>query len=113
MRSRISMATDSNAPRTLLSGNLVLPPLSEKQAEILRYLIEYSERERMYPTQRHLAERFNVTQTRVYTTLGGLEKKGYIARQPGSWRNLDMTEQTRTWYELEEERKKATQIQLI
>jgi DNA-binding MarR family transcriptional regulator len=105
------MATADDAPRTLLSGNLVLPPLSEKQGEILRYLIEYSERERMYPTQRHLGERFGITQPRVYASLSTLEKKGYISRTPGSWRNINMTEQTRTWYELQE--KRTAQIPLL
>lgn len=107
------MTAAGDLPRTLLSGSLVLPPLSEKQADILRFLIEYSERERMYPTQRHLAERFEVTQARVYATLGALEKKGYIVRQPGSWRNLNMTEQTRNWYELDREKNAAAQIPLI
>jgi Mn-dependent DtxR family transcriptional regulator len=105
------MAT-TETPRTLLSGNLVLPPLSDKQAEILKYLIEYSERERMYPTQRVIAAQFEVSQARVYASLMTLEKKGYITRVPGSWRNLDMTEQTRNWYQLQEQ-KNAEQIPLI
>ena len=56
----------------------MLTPLSERQGEILRFIISYQECESVAPTLREISEAVGVP---VYYSLNALERKGYIVRQ--------------------------------
>ncbi len=53
-------------------------PLSERQAEILRFVIEYQRRNGTAPTQWEISEACGAP---PYYSLNALERKGYIRRQ--------------------------------
>ena len=56
----------------------MLTPLSERQGEILRFIIAYQDRESIAPTLREISAAVGVT---VYYSLKAIEGKGYIRRQ--------------------------------
>ena len=56
----------------------MLTPLSERQGEILRFIVSYQECESIAPTLREISEAVGVP---VYYSLNALERKGYIRRQ--------------------------------
>ncbi len=56
----------------------MLTPLSERQGEILRFIISYHDRESVAPTLREIILAVGVP---VYYSLKLLERKGYIRRQ--------------------------------
>lgn len=96
----------------LLSGRPVLPPLSEKQEELLRWLIEYSEKNGYFPVLREAAAHLGVTLARVQTLMQQLEKRGYVAKTPTRSRNIQLTELTKSWFERHVEQEQQGQTEL-
>jgi DNA-binding MarR family transcriptional regulator len=67
-------------------------PLSKRQEQVLKFLYEFFEGHRFYPTQREIMDFLQVKGTTAVGYLGPLEKKGYIERVPGQGRNVLITE---------------------
>jgi len=57
-----------------------LESLTEKQREVLEYLIDYRKKNGWYPTLREIAKHFEITRHSVEQRLYHLEYKGYIER---------------------------------
>lgn len=101
--------------RTLLSNTVVapgslvvLPPLTEKQAQCLRFIHEYFAEHRYYPTQREVAEAMNLQSSTAETFLEPLRRKGYLHRKVRRQRrNIRLTPKARQKLELKEERPEA------
>jgi DNA-binding MarR family transcriptional regulator len=68
-----------------------LPPLTERQAECLVYLFKYFSEYRYYPTQREIAKKMNLKTNSAATFLEPLRKKGYLEKEPGKNRNINLT----------------------
>jgi len=96
----------------LLSGRPVTPPITERQEEVLRWLIAYSEKQGHFPVLRETAAQFGLTLSRVQALMQQLEKRGYVARTLDRSRNVVLTELTRAWLERQEERQQEAQGQL-
>lgn len=92
----------SDVPR-LLSGRPVLPPLSEKQQEVLAWLIGYSETKGYFPVVREIAAHLGVAVSRAQAIMAQLEKRGYVAKTAERSRNIQLTELTKSWYERQEQ----------
>lgn len=69
----------------------VLPPLTEKQAECLKYLVGYFLERRYYPTQREVAAAMRLSSSTAESYLEPLERKGYLEREPRRRRNIRLT----------------------
>jgi SOS-response transcriptional repressor LexA len=95
----------------LLSGRFVLPPLSEKQEEVLRWLITYSEKNGYFPVLRETAAQFELSLARVQVLMQQLEKRGYIVKTMTRSRNVQLTELTKSWFERQLEKEKDSQQQ--
>lgn len=91
-----TLMASQDVPR-LLSGRPVIPPLTARQEQVLRWLIDYSETKGHFPTMRETAERFEVTLARVQALIGQLEKHGYLTRIPGRARNIVLTAVAQEW----------------
>ena len=100
LATRVSSSFD--VPR-LLSGRPVLPPLSEKQQEVLAWLIAYSENNGYFPVVRETAAHFGVTVSRAQALMAQLEKRGYVSKTSERSRNIQLTELTKSWYERQQE----------
>lgn len=96
----------------LLSGRPVLPPLSEKQEEVLRWLIAYSEKHGYFPVLRETATQFDLSLARVQSLMQQLEKRGYVAKTTTRSRNIQLTELTKSWFERQQEKEQEAQGQL-
>jgi DNA-binding MarR family transcriptional regulator len=68
-----------------------LPPLTVRQAECLVYLFNYFSEYRYYPTQREIAKKMNLRTNSAATFLEPLRKKGYLEKEPGKNRNINLT----------------------
>ena len=69
----------------------VLPPLTKRQAECLSFLFDYFSERRYYPTQREITKRMNLKTNSAATFLEPLYKKGYLKKEPGRSRNINLT----------------------
>ena len=69
----------------------VLPPVTEKQARCLRFILDYFLENRFYPTQREVALAMDVRSNTAEMYLQPLEQKGYLQREPGKQRNMRLT----------------------
>lgn len=94
------------------SGKVIFPPLTLRQQEVLRFLIDTVEARRSWPTQREVGERFTISQSAVYNLLGTLVRKGYIVRQGRGAGYLVLTEVGTEWYQLDLERQADRQLAL-
>lgn len=69
----------------------VLPTLTKRQMEVLAYLDRYFQANRDYPTQREIADHFQISQNAAALHLAALAKKNYLVRLPGERRNIRLT----------------------
>lgn len=67
-----------------------LPPLTERQEELLRYIWEYWQQHTYTPTQREMCEHMQISSTNPAPHLNALERKGYLRRLTGR-RNIRIT----------------------
>jgi Mn-dependent DtxR family transcriptional regulator len=84
---------------------IVLPPLTERQAECLVYLFNYFSEYRYYPTQREIAKKMNIKTNSAATFIEPLQKKGYLEKEPGKNRNINLTHSALQKLKLMEESK--------
>lgn len=86
------MAQEST--RVLPDGGKLLPVLSAKQAECLRFIYQYTLQNRDYPLGTEIAEHMGVTKQAVTSVINALIKKGYAFRdRTVSQRNLRLTQE--------------------
>src|SRR5215216_2799106 len=75
---------------------IVLPPLSPKQAECLKYIHDYFLEHRYYPTQREVADAMKLQSSTAETYFEPLRRKGYLQRKVrGQRRNIRLTPKAR------------------
>lgn len=80
--------------RVLPDGGTLLPVLSERQAECLRFIYQYALQHRDYPMGTEIAEHMGVTKQGMTSVLNGLIKKGYVFRDRAvAQRNLRLTKE--------------------
>ena len=74
----------------------VLPPLTDKQAQCLKFIHDYFRAHRYYPTQREVAEAMNLQSSTAETYLEPLRRKGYLhKRAKRQRRNIRLTPKAR------------------
>jgi len=64
------------------------PELTERQQELLDYIIENVKARGCAPTHREMAEFQGIALKAVVDRVHALEKKGYVRREPGIARGL-------------------------
>lgn len=69
----------------------VLPPLTDKQAECLKYVVDYFAARRYYPTQREVAAAMSLNSSTAESYFEPLVRKGYLEREPRRRRNIRLT----------------------
>jgi DNA-binding MarR family transcriptional regulator len=70
----------------------VLPPLTDKQAKCLEFILNFFAEHRYYPTQREVAEEMDIRSNTAAMYLAPLIQKGYLLRGPkGHRRNISLT----------------------
>lgn len=67
-----------------------LPPLTDRQAELLRFIWHYWLENRYTPTQREMCQHLDIASTNAGPHLNALERKGYVRRAQGR-RNIRIT----------------------
>jgi SOS-response transcriptional repressor LexA len=72
-------------------GLMSLPPLTERQTECLVFIYNYFIEHRYYPTQREIVQKMNLKTKSAATFVEPLRKKGYLKKEPGKRRNIDLT----------------------
>lgn len=91
---RIEAMAQESMTRVLPDGGKLLPVLSEKQADCLRFIYQYALRNRDYPLGTEIAGHLGVTKQAVTSVLNALVKKGYVFRDTTvSVRNLRLTQE--------------------
>ncbi|MHC4885858.1 MAG: transcriptional repressor LexA [Planctomycetota bacterium] len=69
--------------------------LTEKQSEILDFLVECIRDEHYTPTVREIADHFGIKSTNaVRNHLDAIERKGYLSRKPGASRSIELSDET-------------------
>lgn len=69
----------------------VLPALTENQLRCLRWILDYFNKNRHYPTQREIADEMKIKSPTAEMYVGPLVEKGYLTRVPGRHRNIRLT----------------------
>jgi len=63
-------------------------PLTDRQAEVLAFILYFRAANQFSPTTREIAEHFGFLQTAAQNHIRALEKKGAITTQPGKARTI-------------------------
>lgn len=72
----------------------LLPPVTARQYECLRYIYDYFRRHQYYPSQREICSAMNLRTATAATYLIPLGTKGYVRKDPASRRrNIRLTEE--------------------
>jgi len=97
--------SEATPARTVASGLGVaplktLPPLTERQAECLTFILSYFNQHKLYPTQREVAVAMNIQSSTAEMYLEPLRKKGYLHRKVRRQRrNIRLTPKAREAFE--------------
>lgn len=67
-----------------------LPPLTDRQFDLLRYIWRYWLDKKYTPTQREMCQYLGIASTNAGPHLNALERKGYVRRAQGR-RNIRIT----------------------
>jgi DNA-binding MarR family transcriptional regulator len=79
-----------------LESLTVLPPLSEKQGQCLKFILEFFNEHRYYPTQREVVAAMGIKSSTAESYLEPLRRKGYLARKvKRQRRNIRLTSKAR------------------
>ncbi len=71
----------------------VLPPVTEKQAKCLEFILNYFLEHRYYPTQREVAKEMGIQSNTAEMYLQPLVEKGYLTRESKKQsRNIRLTQ---------------------
>ena len=85
--------TPATSTGVLPGGGRVLPVLSLRQREALRYIYAYAEKNRDYPTGVEVAEVMGISKQAVASLLNSLIKKGYAYKdRTFAERNIRLTD---------------------
>jgi DNA-binding MarR family transcriptional regulator len=68
-----------------------LPPLTNKQAACLKFVMSFFLERKYYPTQREVAEAMALSSSTAESYLKPLIQKGYLERGPHCRRNIRLT----------------------
>jgi repressor LexA len=68
-----------------------LKELTDKQNDVLSFVIEYITAHGRPPTLREVADEFDISVGGAIGMLNALEKKNYIEKEPGSRRGIKLT----------------------
>lgn len=92
MSTNTGSSVTEGAHADLLNNALrALPPLTDKQAECLKYVLDYFLARKYYPTQREVAVAMNLSSSTAESYLKPLIHKGYLQREPHRRRNIRLT----------------------
>lgn len=73
-------------------GITLLPPLTERQLQVLKAIHRMVVEQQTYPTQREVGNALGFTQATTGQHIDALTRKGYLAKAPGeSRRNMRLT----------------------
>lgn len=87
----------------LPDGGKLLPVLSDRQSDCLRFIYRYAMQNRDYPLGTEIAEHLGVTKQAVTSVVNALVRKGYVYRDRTlAQRNLRLTEGAAEKMKLEE-----------
>jgi len=79
-----------------LEAITVLPPLTEKQAQCLKFILDFFIQHRYYPTQREVTAAMKLRSSTAESYLEPLRRKGYLARKVRrKRRNIRLTPKAR------------------
>lgn len=85
-----AMATESTQDQAL--GITLLPPLTERQLQVLGVIHRLVIERQAYPTQREVAGALGFTQPTTGQHIDALLRKGYLSKAPGEFRrNIRLT----------------------
>ncbi len=88
----IAVSPSPSFTRDEVLGITLLPPVTDRQLEVLQTIYTVVQTEKRYPTQRQVAELLGYTQTAATGHINALVKKGYLAREAGTTRrNIRLT----------------------
>lgn len=76
-------------PKSALEAS---PPLTEKQAACLKYVLTYFVGHGYYPTHREVAAAMSLRSSAAEVYLLPLVRKGYLVRKPRRHRNIKLTQ---------------------
>lgn len=87
----------------LPDGGRLLPVLSDRQSDCLRFIYSYAVQNRDYPLGTEIAEHLGVSKQAVTSIVNALIRKGYVYRDRTlAQRNLRLTEEATEKMNLEE-----------
>jgi DNA-binding MarR family transcriptional regulator len=94
-----ALLIDAGAEEESLAGLeslTVLPPLSEGQARCLKFILEFFNQNRYYPTQREVVAGMGLKGSTAESYLEPLRRKGYLVRKvKRKRRNIRVTSKAR------------------
>ncbi len=101
---QVPMTTSPETPtRVLPDGRTLLPVLTDRQAECLRFIYRYALAHRDYPLGTEVAEHLGISKQAVASVLTALLKKGYAIRDRSvAQRNIRLTREAVEKMSLEE-----------
>ncbi len=89
--------------RMLPDGGMLLPVLSDRQSECLRFIYHYAMTNRDYPLGTEIAEHLGISKQAVTAVVNTLLKKGYAIRDRSlAQRNIRLTKEALEKLSLEE-----------
>ncbi len=94
MMKRLLKSTKASPEDSTVNKNSLkaLPPLTEKQAQCLKFIHDYFLENGLYPTQREVADAMNLQSSTAETYLDPLRRKGYLHRSARKQRrNIRLT----------------------
>lgn len=95
------------------TGLTLIPELSERQEDVLRFIYEAVHASRSYPTTREIASEGGYSQAAAMAHLNALVKKGYLTREPSvSRRNIRLTPLALEKIRLDQEKSDGEQMKL-
>lgn len=62
--------------------------ITEKQIEILRFIIDFIDKHKISPTYRNIADAYGKTVRSIFDHVKALEKKGYVSTTPNISRSI-------------------------
>jgi len=65
-----------------------LSPLTEKQKDVLDFLVSYQEEKGYPPTLKEFSENLKLSESAIIGRLDAIEKKGYIEREHNTSRGI-------------------------
>ncbi|MDR2604384.1 MAG: HTH domain-containing protein [Desulfovibrio sp.] len=74
-----------------LNLEIILPKMTDKQQEYLRFIVNFFQMNHYYPSRREIAAHMSVSVQAVNQNITLLQKKGYLTVATGGRRNIRLT----------------------